>query len=282
MTRRQPGEPQPGAAGRGGPATGIPLRNLPGPGRVPGRPLPRSGYVRGHVVCWSAGTPVPARGSRARASTRTPWCRATAGDSPAASAGEAEAKGQAMMGAAGGRPGRPSPSRRAEALAGCASTGGSSWPGPGTVNAGAGTPIFSCTHRSSRAHTRGRVPCCRSSRWAVQAGASGAGPYTAGRRSGESTARHEIERGPGSPGPRGVALGCGRGGGHCGWLWLRARLAVAVRPGPGGRRRPGRAGTMHGIGICHPGCGPRRGTNGRSRGPPGRRTTPHVGNRACA
>jgi len=120
------------------------------------------------------------------------------------------------------------------------------------------TPIFSCTHSGPR-------PCCRSSRWAVQAGASGAGPYTAGRRSGESTARHEIERGPGSPGPRGVALGCGRGGGHCGWLWLRARLAVAVWPGPGGRRRPGRAGTMHGIGICHPGCGPRRGTNGRSR-----------------
>jgi hypothetical protein len=50
------------------------------------------------------------------------------------------------------------------------------------------TPIFSCTHSGPR-------PCCRSSRWAVQAGASGAGPYTAGRRSGESTARHEIERG---------------------------------------------------------------------------------------
>jgi hypothetical protein len=71
--------------------------------------------------------------------------------------GAAEAKDQAMMGAAGGRPGRPSPSRRAEALAGCASTGGSSWPGAGTVNAGAGTPIFSCTHRSSRAHPRARV-----------------------------------------------------------------------------------------------------------------------------
>ncbi len=32
----------------------------------------------------------------------------------------------------------------------------------------------------------------------------------------------------------------------------RARVAVAVWPGPGGRRRPGRAGNMHGIGVSRP------------------------------
>ena len=110
------------------------------------------------------------------------------------------------------------------------------------------TPICSCTHSGPR-------PCCRSSRWAVQAGASGAGPYTAGRRSGESTARHEIERGPGSPGPRGVALGCGRGGGRCGWLWLRARLAVAVWPVPAGAAGPGEPGPCTASASATPAVG---------------------------
>ena len=225
MTRRQPGEPQPGAAGRGGPATGIPLRNLPGPGRVPGRPLPRSGYVRGHVVCWSAGTPVPARGSRARASTRTPWCRAAAGDSPAASAGEAEAKGQAMMGAAGGRPGRPSPSRRAEALAGCASTGGSSWPGPGTVNAGAGTPIFSCTHSWPRPVLRFVTVGCAG--WCVRGRAIHGGQAQRGKHR--------------APGDRTGARLAGSAGCRAGlWPWRRS-LWLAVAPRPARRRGQARS-----------------------------------------
>jgi hypothetical protein len=138
---------QPGAAG---PAGRIPPRNLPGLGPVPGRPLPCSRYWARHVVWLSAGTAGPGRGSRALATTRTPWCRATADDSPAASTGDAEAKDQARMSAASGRPRRPSPSRRAEALAGCASAGGSLRPRAGTVNAGQ-------AHRSSRAQTRARV-----------------------------------------------------------------------------------------------------------------------------
>ena len=70
-----------------------------------------------------------------------------------------------------------------------------------------------------------------------------------------STARHEIERGPGSPGPRGVALGCGRGGGRCGWLWLRARLAVAVWPVPAGAAGPGEPGPCTASASATPAVG---------------------------
>src|SRR5258707_9126799 len=101
-------------AGVAGAAKGIPPRNLSGPGRVPGRPLPRSGYWARHAAWLSASTAGPARGSRARARTRTPWCRATAGDGPAASTGDAEAKDQAMMGAVGRQTRKASPSRLSE------------------------------------------------------------------------------------------------------------------------------------------------------------------------
>jgi hypothetical protein len=233
------------------------------------------GTCAGHVVCWSASTLVPAPGSRARARTRTPWCRATAGDSPAASAGEAEAKDQAMMGAAGGRPARPSPSRRAEALAGCASADGSSWPSVGTVNAGQ-------VHRSSRAHTRARVRAAVRHGWLCRlvrpgpshqrrAGAARKAPRAMRSNRGQARRIRRVSRWAVAVAAVTVA-GCGCAPGS----------PSRSGPVPAGAAGPGEPGTCTASASPTPGCGPRCGTNGRSRGTPGRWTTPHVGNRACA
>ena len=113
VSRQQPGEPPPGAAGHGGAGGGHSAaespRSRPG-ARTPAAVLQVLGQAR-RLVVRQHGRAGPGRGSRALATTRTPWCRATADDSPAASTGDAEAKDQARMSAASGRPRRPSPSK---------------------------------------------------------------------------------------------------------------------------------------------------------------------------
>ena len=101
VSRQQPREPPPGAAGRGGGgerrSTAESSRSWPG---VRTRVAAVQVLARA-LVCLPASTLAPAGGSRSLARTRTPWYRATADDSPAASAGDAEAYDQAMMSAAG-------------------------------------------------------------------------------------------------------------------------------------------------------------------------------------
>src|SRR5260370_909298 len=84
-----PGGRRPAGGGRAG---GVPTRDPPGRGG--GSEPPRRGprYGGGHVGGWAASGAGPARGSRAGGGTKPPGCGATAGDGPAASAGEAEAK----------------------------------------------------------------------------------------------------------------------------------------------------------------------------------------------